>query len=44
MDFLKDVIPESKRFRSDLARLFILYKYGGIYIDIDQEIQSIKSL
>ena len=26
-----------KRFISDLARLFILYKYGGIYIDIDQE-------
>lgn len=26
-----------RRFISDLGRLFILYKYGGIYIDIDQE-------
>jgi hypothetical protein len=26
------------RFKSDLARLFILYKYGGIYLDIDQDV------
>lgn len=26
-----------KRFISDLGRLIILYEYGGIYIDIDQE-------
>ena len=25
------------RFKSDLARLFILYIYNGIYIDVDQE-------
>ena len=25
------------RFKSDLGRLLILYKFGGIYIDIDQE-------
>jgi hypothetical protein len=25
------------RFKSDLARMLILYKFGGIYIDIDQE-------
>ena len=29
------------RYKSDLARLIILYKYGGIYIDVDQE--SLKS-
>ena len=26
------------RFKSDLSRLIILYVYGGIYIDIDQEV------
>ena len=33
-----------ERFMGDLARLFILYKYGGIYIDIDQEcLQSFEN-
>ena len=41
-DFLKIYISISDmRYKSDLARLIILYKYGGIYIDVDQE--SLKS-
>ena len=33
----KDYIHNKKfvKFRSDMARLIILYKYGGIYIDLD---------
>ena len=37
-EYLNDFIKiNDKRFICDLARLFILYKYGGIYVDVDQE-------